>query len=143
MPPKTSAAAPARVTTFPLNRKHLTASAVCGVLMVLSSRREFVQPGSPLHDYALAPLARRAPSVVGSLANVEAAAAAVQNWMFRILVGLHALEVPLFAALRLRPHGVPFLSGLWFKWTAAVFFAGGFTWELFAGAVKAAEAKGM
>ncbi|KAF3768661.1 hypothetical protein M406DRAFT_349817 [Cryphonectria parasitica EP155] len=138
MPPS-SPTTPVKVTTFPVVRHHIIPTAICAVIMILSSRRDFIQPGSPIHSHILAPLA----SLTGTtLASAEATAATVQTWTFRILVDIHALEVPIFAATKLPAHGVAFLSGLWWKWVLAVFFGGKFTWDLFAETVRGAKAKG-
>ncbi|ROW00160.1 hypothetical protein VSDG_03625 [Cytospora chrysosperma] len=120
---------PVRITTFPISARHVTSMAVCGVAMVLSSRREFIAPGSPIYDYLL-----KGP-------QAALTAAKVQDWTFLILVGLHAAEVPLFAITKLRKHGVPFFSVVWWKWAASCFLGGAATWKHFAATVKVAEAK--
>lgn len=97
--------------------------------MVLSSRREFIAPGSPIYDYLL-----KGP-------QAALTAAKVQDWTFLVLVGLHAAEVPLFAITKLRKHGVPFFSAVWWKWAASCFLGGVSTWKHFAATVKVAEAK--
>lgn len=127
MAPQTSA--PVKVTTFPISAGHVTSMTICGVVMLLSSRREFIAPGSPIYDYLL-----KSP-------QAALTAASVQDWTFWLLVGAHALEVPLFAATKLKKHGVPFFSALWWKWSAACFMAGKFTWDHLAATVKAEDAK--
>lgn len=119
---------PVRVTTFPLRQRHLTATAICATVMLLSSSRSFVEPGSPLYDYALKSVD---PATVRT----------VQDWVFRFLFYAHGAEVPLFAALKLRKHGVSLFSGLALKWLTAVFLGGKATWNLFAYAVELETAK--
>lgn len=120
---------PVKITTFPISARHVTSMTVCGVAALLSSRREFIAPGSPIYDYLL-----KTP-------QAALTAATVQDWTFLVLVGLHALEVPVFALTKLRKHGVPFFSGLWWKWAASCYLGGLATWKHFAVTVKAAEAK--
>lgn len=119
---------PVRVTTFPLRQRHLTATAICATIMLLSSNRAFVEPGSPLYDYALKSVN---PATVRT----------VQDWVFRFLFYIHGAEVPLFAALKLRKHGVSVFSGLGLKWLTAIFLSGKATWDLFALTVKMETAK--
>ncbi|CAN8100346.1 unnamed protein product [Discula destructiva] len=121
---------PVRVTHFPLEPKHLTITGVFALIIILSSSHRFVEPGSPLYDHVLA---RIAPSI--NLATVHT----VQDWTFRILGGIHALEVPLFAVLKLRKHGVSLFSGLALKWLGSIFFSGKATWSLWDKAVKTEE----
>ncbi|PSR90725.1 hypothetical protein BD289DRAFT_365698 [Coniella lustricola] len=128
-PSNTPSNSPVKVTTFPLVRRHLIASTICAALIVFSARRSFIAPGSPIHEYILTPIASLVIAV------------SAQNWIFGILVGVHSLEVPLFAVMRLHKHGVPFMSALWWKWTGAVFIAGKATWDLFGATVKREAAK--
>lgn len=69
---------------------------ITGIVMLLSSRRELLQPGSPLHDYVLA----------GNPTLLKAARW-IQNGLFYFLFGAHSIETPLGKALPiLRAHGL-------------------------------------
>lgn len=112
--------------TGDLRRKVL----ITGVIMLLSSRREVIAPGSPLYDYVLSRDTR-----------LLTAARWIQNGLFYFLFIAHAIEVPLFAWTRLRKHNVPF--GLdYVKWLLSEFVGGKFTTEHFdkLAARRAAEA---
>lgn len=87
-----------------------------------------MEPGSPLYDYALKSVD---PATVHT----------VQDWVFRFFFYIHAAEVPLFAVLKLRKHGVSPFSGLGLKWLTAIFLGGKATWNLFAQTVKLEAAK--
>ena len=108
----------------PLRRAILLSAA----LMLLSSRRELLQPGSPLHALVLAghPVAQRR-------------ALLVQAGIFYFLWGVHALETVFFAWARLRPHGVPLASAVGLRWLATVFVGGKFGLDHFAAVVAAAQ----
>lgn len=123
-----STTAPVRVTTFPLKQRHLVATGICATVMLLSSNRAFVEPGSPLYDYALKSFD-------------QSTVRTVQDWIFRFLFYAHGAEVPLFAWFKLRKHSVSLFSGLGLKWLTAVFLGGKATWDLFALAVKLETAK--
>lgn len=123
-----STTTPVRVTTFPLKQRHLIATGICATVMLLSSNRAFVEPGSPLYDYALKSFN---PDTVHT----------VQNWVFRFLFYAHGAEVPLFAWFKLRKHGVSVFSGLGLKWLTAIFLSGKATWDLWAHAVALETAK--
>lgn len=118
---------PVKVTTFPLTARHLVPTALCATVMVLSARRSFIQPGSPLHDYVLLAAGWTNP---GTLATT-------QDFVFRALWWIHAAEAVVFAATKLPRHGVPFMSGLWWKWMGAMFFGGVGTWKHWAKTVQA------
>lgn len=120
---------PVKVTTFPISARHVTSMAVTALGLALASRREFIAPGSPIYDYLL-----QSP-------QAALTAAKVQDWTFFVLMYGHACEVPLFAVTKLRKHGVPFFSCLWWKWAASCFIGGVNTWKHFADTVKVAEAK--
>lgn len=120
---------PVKVTTFPISARHVTSMALCAVGLTLSARREFIAPGSPIYDYLL-----QSP-------QAALTAARVQDWAFFVLCGVHACEVPVFAITKLRKHGVPFFSCLWWKWAASCFLGGVATWKHFAATVKLAEVK--
>ena len=48
----------------------------------------------------------------------------IQPLLLPGMVGIHLLEAGLLAVVRLRPHRVPFLSGVWFAWMASTFIEG-------------------
>ncbi|KAI3397659.1 hypothetical protein diail_10530 [Diaporthe ilicicola] len=122
---------PVKITTFPIRNQpsHIASYTIGAVLLFLFSRRALIAPGSVVYNTLL-----KTPEAAQT-------AATVQDWGFYILAGGHAFEVPLFAALRLRKHGVPFFSVLWWKWALAVFLAGGGAWRHFGDTVAAAEGK--
>ena len=92
---------------------------VCGVIMALSARREVISPGSPLYDYLLS-----------RSATALKAATWIQNGLFYILFGAHAIETAMFTK-RLKEHGVSVLSLAWWKWVATCFVGGKFCFEHF------------
>jgi hypothetical protein len=104
------------------------ATIICGIVMLLASRREVLAPGSPIYDYLLA-------------GRPDALKYAIwaQTVLFYLLVPVHALEVPFFVVLRLQPHGVPVFSAAGLKWLASIFVGGKFVWEHFDGLVKASQ----
>lgn len=103
---------------------------LCGIAMALASRREVIAPGSPIYDYLLA-----------GRPDALKYAIWLQTVVFYGLVVVHVAEVPLFAYLRLRKHGIPIFSATGLKWLATVFLGGMFTWEHFGNLVKAAQKK--
>lgn len=103
---------------------------ICGIVMLLSSRREFIGPGSPAYDYVLA-----------GRPNATKAATWVQNGVFFLLFGAHAVETALFAAKQLRNHGVPVLSAVWLKWMLTCFAGGQFAYKHFDQVVAATAKK--
>lgn len=106
--------APVQVRTFPtLPRGRLVALTISGIVMLLSSRREFLAPGSPIYDYLLA----GRPTALGN-------AIRVQNFLFYVLFGFHSVECVLFSVIRLKRHGVQFLTDLWWKWMLMCFVGG-------------------
>lgn len=48
----------------------------------------------------------------------------IQPLLFPAILGIHIFESALLAILKLKPHGVPFLSGLWFAWVASCMVEG-------------------
>ncbi|KAJ5691104.1 hypothetical protein N7488_011839 [Penicillium malachiteum] len=48
----------------------------------------------------------------------------IQPFLFPAVVVIHIFESFLLAVLKLKPHGVPVLSGLWCKWMASCFVEG-------------------
>lgn len=72
---------------------------ITAIVMLLSARRELLEPGSPLHDYVLA----GNPSLLR-------AARWIQNGLFYFLFGAHSVETPLgksplLESNRKGPHG--------------------------------------
>lgn len=122
---------PVKITTFPLrNQPGRIAGYTAGaVLMALISRRAFIEPGSFLYETLI-----KTP-------EAAVTAAKVQDYAFLFVFGAHALEAPLFAATKLRKHGVPFFSVLWWKWVLACCVGGVAAWKHFALTVAAAEGK--
>jgi hypothetical protein len=102
---------------------------IAAVIMLLSSRKEVIAPGSPIFDHLLAGRPK-------ALAN----AIRVQNGLFYVLFGFHSVECVLFAVTRLHRHGVPFLSALWWKWTMMCFVGGSSAWDHFDKTLKASAA---
>ncbi|KAB8221683.1 Protein of unknown function DUF2470 [Aspergillus parasiticus SU-1] len=58
-----------------------------------------------------------------------------------LLLGIHAIEVVLLAVKRLKPHGVPFLSGVWIAWVATIMIEGVFAFRRFDRMVKEEQVK--
>lgn len=48
----------------------------------------------------------------------------IQPFLFPAVLGIHIFESTMLAVLKLKPHGVPFLSSLWCKWVASCFVEG-------------------
>lgn len=92
---------------------------ICGIIMLLSARRELLLPGSPLYDFVLS----KSP-------NALKAATWIQNGLFYFLFGAHAIETVMFAFGRLRKHRVPF-GMVWLKWMLSCFVGGKFVFEHF------------
>jgi uncharacterized membrane protein len=93
---------------------------ITGIIMALSSRKELLEPGSPLYDYLLA-----------GQPTLLKAARWIQTGLFYFLFGAHAIETPLFAWTRLRPQGIQVLSLTWIKWVLSCFIGGKFIFEHF------------
>ncbi|KAH8200416.1 hypothetical protein TruAng_005445 [Truncatella angustata] len=123
--------APIQVRTFPLPpRGRLIALSIAAVVMLLSTRKEVIAPGSPIYDYLLA-----------GRPNALTHAIQAQNGLFYLLFGVHSVECALFAVLRLHKHGVPFFSSLWWKWTTMCFVGGFSAWKHFDMVLKTSAAK--
>ena len=122
---------PVKVTSFPLRNQpgRIASYAAGAALMALISRRAFIEPGSIIYETLI-----KAPEAAQT-------AVKIQDWAFLFVVGAHAVEAPLFAATKLRKHGVPFFSLLWWKWVTACFIGGIAAWKHFALTVAAAEGK--
>ncbi|KAH8655190.1 hypothetical protein BX600DRAFT_66663 [Xylariales sp. PMI_506] len=120
-----------QVHEFPLPRGARARSIIItGLLMLFSSNRRFVGPGSPLYDYVLA---GRPALVTG--------AERLQDFLFYFLFGTHTLETPYFAVAKLHRHGVPAFSTLWFKWVLSCFVGGQFIFQHFEQVVAMTAAK--
>ncbi|KAJ5897409.1 hypothetical protein N7504_007697 [Penicillium tannophilum] len=65
----------------------------------------------------------------------------IQPLLFPAVVGIHVVESALLAILKLKPHGVPVLSGLWCKWMASCFVEGFGCFQRIAEFVKEERAK--
>lgn len=122
---------PVKVTTFPLKNQpgRIVGYTLGAALMALISRRAFIAPGSILYETFI-----KTPEAAQT-------AAKIQDWAFLLVVGAHAVEAPLFAATKLKKHGVPFFSVLWWKWFLACFIGGIAAWKHFALTVAAIEGK--
>lgn len=122
---------PVKVTTFPLKNQpgRVVGYTLLAGLMALVSRRALIAPGSIIYNTLI-----KTPEAAQT-------AVKVQDWAFLLVVGAHSIEAPLFAATKLRKHGVPFFSVLWWKWFVACFIGGIAAWKHFALTVAAAEGK--
>jgi len=65
----------------------------------------------------------------------------IQPLLFPVMVGIHVLESTLLAVLRLKPLGVPFMSGLWCTWVGSCFIEGFGAFQRIEQIVKAERAK--
>lgn len=65
----------------------------------------------------------------------------IQPLLFPTVVGIHLLESALLAVKRLKPLGVPFMSGLWFAWVASTFVEGFGAFQRIGQIVKEERAK--
>lgn len=123
--------APVQIRTYPLpSRGRLVSLSIAALIMLLSSRKEFIAPGSPIYDYLLA---GRPTALTNAIR--------VQNGVYYVLFGVHGVECVLFSVIRLHRHGVPFLSAAWWKWMAMCFVGGYSAWAHFDRTVKAETAK--
>ncbi|OJJ39557.1 hypothetical protein ASPWEDRAFT_37360 [Aspergillus wentii DTO 134E9] len=105
--------------------------AICLAILLGYPRQTDFQPGSILYD------------TIG-LANIPSVAEflySFQPLLFPLVLGAHLLETTLFAFLRLKPHGVTFLSGVWFAWIVSTLIEGGGAWMRFGKMVKKESAK--
>lgn len=115
---------------FPKGSKQV-GTLVCAVLMALSTKRRFIEPGSLLHDQVLA---RGGAKVVQYSKHV-------QNFLFYFLFGAHGVETVHFALTKLKRHKVKALSLLWLKWIVTAFVGGTFAIQHFDEVVEAKEIK--
>ena len=65
----------------------------------------------------------------------------IQPLLFPAVVGIHLFESALLAILKLKPHGVPVLSGLWCSWMASCFVEGFGAFQRIGQIVKEERAK--
>lgn len=65
----------------------------------------------------------------------------IQPLLFPSVVGIHLLESALLAVKRLKPLGVPFMSGLWCAWVASTFVEGFGAFQRIGQIVKEERAK--
>lgn len=65
----------------------------------------------------------------------------IQPLLFPSVVGIHLLESALLAVKRLKPLGVPFMSGLWCAWVASIFVEGFGAFQRIGQIVKEERAK--
>ncbi|KAJ6779300.1 hypothetical protein PWT90_10377 [Aphanocladium album] len=56
---------------------------------------------------------------------------ALTRTLVAVLAGVHGLEVLLFDQLRLKKHGVPRFSSVWWQWSLTVFVEGVGAWARF------------
>lgn len=103
----------------------LALSLVCA----LSSRRNF-QDGSLLHG-----------ALLKSFPGFERLCYRLQPLGFTVLLLAHSMEVFLLARTKLRRHGVPLGSSLWWKWVLPCFVDGFASFQRFGLVVKEAEEK--
>ncbi|KAK5057718.1 hypothetical protein LTR84_011719 [Exophiala bonariae] len=115
---------------FPRGSKQF-GTLVCGVLMALSTKRKYIEPGSLLHDQVLAR---------GGAKTIQYSKY-VQNFLFYFLFGAHGIETVHFALTKLKRHNVKFLSFVWLKWVVTAFVGGTFAIQHFDEVVEAKEIK--
>jgi hypothetical protein len=124
-----AATTPVKINHYSYPAGHLGRNTtICGIIMLLSSRRELLAPGFPLYDYILA----KSPTALKT-------ATWIQNGLFYFLFGAHAIETVVFAVVKLRKHRVPF-GMVWLKWIVTCFVGGKFCMEHFDNVVVHQEA---
>ncbi|KAF2133965.1 hypothetical protein P153DRAFT_362993 [Dothidotthia symphoricarpi CBS 119687] len=104
--------------TFPTS-PYLKPILISALVMALSSRHEVISPGSPLYDH-----------VLSRSADALKAATWLQNGVFYVLFGAHAVETAMFAK-RLGEHGVDVFSAAWVKWMVTCYAGGMFCYKHF------------
>lgn len=65
----------------------------------------------------------------------------IYPWFLTLFVGVHGAEAVLLAVTKLKPMGVPVLSGLWCKWVASCFVEGFGTFQRIKQIVKEERSK--
>ncbi|EXJ84978.1 hypothetical protein A1O3_05653 [Capronia epimyces CBS 606.96] len=101
---------------------------VCAALMVLSTRRKFIEPGSLIHDHILARSAKAAKH-----------SKLVQDILFYLFFGVHGVETVWFGLIQLKKHNVKIFSLLGVQWLATVFAGGVFATNHWAEVVEKKE----
>lgn len=103
------------LTEYTAPRGHQTVIfALCLLTYISCFRRENLLPGSFVYEnfgYKFVP-------------NFAHFVYNIQPWAFPLFVAIHISESAALAVTKLRPHGVPFLSGLWFAWMGSCLVEG-------------------
>ncbi|KIW61459.1 hypothetical protein PV05_01579 [Exophiala xenobiotica] len=105
---------------------------ITAALMVLSSRRKFIEPRSFIHDHILA-----------RSIKAHKYSKLVQDIIFYALFGLHGVETVWFAFTKLKKHNVKLTSPAWIEWVATVFAGGVFAREHFDEFIEQKELKAI
>ncbi|KIW43577.1 uncharacterized protein PV06_04667 [Exophiala oligosperma] len=105
---------------------------ITAALMVLSSRRKFIEPRSVIHDHILARSAKAARY-----------SKLVQDIIFYTLFGLHGIETIWFATTKLKKHNVKITRPAWIEWVATVFAGGVFARKHFDEFIEQREIKAI
>lgn len=106
--------------------------ALCAFLYITCFSRENLLPGSFVYEnlgYKFV------PDFAHFVYNI-------QPYLFPITVGIHIFESALLAVTKLKPHGVPFLSGLWLAWVGSCLVEGFGTFQRISQIVKEEREKG-
>ncbi|KIW11127.1 hypothetical protein PV08_10427 [Exophiala spinifera] len=101
-------------------------------LMVLSSRRKFIEPGSVLHDHIIARSTKAAKH-----------SKFVQEVIFYTLFGAHGIETIWFAMTKLNKHSVKITRPAWIEWVLTVFAGGVFARKHFDEFIEQREIKAI
>lgn len=126
-----SAAVPVRVTGCPWPQGAALRGYISTIVVfALSARRELIAPGSWVHETLLA-----------TRPQAQEWAPRVQDGLFYLFIGAHALEVLFIAVPRLWKHSVPVLSATWCKWVCAWSVGGMYAMRHFDAVVAAEAAK--
>ena len=94
--------------------QHLVVFMVCLATYIGFARRSNFLPGSIIYESLGL---EKVPSFTQFCYDI-------QPLLLPGMVGIHLLEASVLAVVRLRPHRVPFLSGVWFAWMASTFIEG-------------------
>jgi hypothetical protein len=65
----------------------------------------------------------------------------MQPIVISLMVSIHLVEVAVMATRRLKPHGVPTFSSLWWTWTVSTFIEGFGAFQRFDKIVQEEKAK--
>ena len=93
---------------------HLVIFTVCLATYIGFAQRSNFLPGSIIYESL----------GLGKVPSFTQFCYDIQPLLLPGMVGIHLLEAGLLAVVRLRPHRVPFLSGVWFAWMASTFIEG-------------------